>query len=544
MLGGCIGTSINASTRTSPTLESIPGELAEDNLSRNTAPRLTGRFLTRLEAIGLAGYSHLAVGTVVLFVALIRWRLLRDTPYPTGLDGGNWLAYGHALLGEHIRSASLVAPPIVPLLAVLGEKSFGTFDGIKVLAIASSAAPPIGLYALLYSWGFRLRAAALAGFLAASAGTGEAMAWGGYPQLIGLGLLPVVILALDRFLTSRRAISAIPVATLMAAALAASTLVGPITVVVALLYLPFRYVVLRTSGVSKDLRQIVIGTLLAATLAIPVAPIYLGLLPGVLANEHAKHSAAGSMWAVISGAQAPINDLPIFWLVGLVAAVTVPLTLSRERHPLALSTMAVLVPTLALLVITGDNRFAYFFPLAIVLGIATWWEAFSNAAPVARNLMAAALSCFLAVDVLVGTSYFAIQRNYYIVLTPELVQSFDVLGARSQSTELIAISPVQRDWELGWWVEGVVRRRTLYAGNPVWLNYPDERERNKEANQIFSLTNDFQDSLAIARRYGVSYLLVDKAWAGYAIWSQSIRQTDVIYDNAAVVIIATDGSEA
>ena len=89
-----------------------------------------------------------------------------------------------------------------------------------------------------------------------------------------------------------------------------------------------------------------------------------------------------------------------------------------------------------------------------------------------------------------------------------------------------------------------MRRRTLYAGNPVWLNYPDERERNKEANQIFSLTNDFQDSLAIARQYGVSYLLVDKAWAGYAIWSQSIRQTDVIYDNAAVVIIATDGSEA
>ena len=192
--------------------------------------------------------------------------------------------------------------------------------------------------------------------------------------------------------------------------------------------------------------------------------------------------------------------------------------------------------------VTAENRFAYLLPLAIILGIAAWWEVVADLTRAGNRVMSAAITCFLAIDIVVGTTYFAMQRNYYSVLTPGLVQGFQVLRTESRPTQLVAVSPMQHDWELGWWVEGVVRRPTIYAGSPVWLNYADERERNRLANEIFSPPYVFQNSLAAARGHGVSYLLVDKAWSGYAIWSETIDRTSIVYENSAVMVVATVAS--
>src|SRR5207249_2447342 len=174
---------------------------------------------------GTGIWTHLAFVGIIGVVSLIRWRLLRDTPYPTGLDGGNWLAYGHAIFGEHIRSSSLVYPPVVPVLAVASERLFGSFEGLRTLAFIAAAAPAAGFYVLLYVWGLKWRAAPLAGFLAASAATGDPMAWGGYPQLIGLGMLPLFVVALERFLTSHRLVHAFAPALVLLGVLATSDIV-------------------------------------------------------------------------------------------------------------------------------------------------------------------------------------------------------------------------------------------------------------------------------------------------------------------------------
>src|SRR5207245_4103363 len=126
---------------------------------------------------------------------------------------------------------------------------------------------PLSAYALLYAWGLGWRAAALSGFVAASAGTGEAMAWGGYPQLIGLGLLMLFVLALDRFLTSQTIWGAFAPAGLLLAVLATTDLIGAIAVVVGVAYLVSRYTFFRINHDGNSARNVLLGLGLGIGLA-------------------------------------------------------------------------------------------------------------------------------------------------------------------------------------------------------------------------------------------------------------------------------------
>ena len=276
--------------------------------------------------------SHLGMVGVIVAVSVIRWRLIQAI-YPTGMDAGNWLAVGHAIFGEHIRSAGIRYPPVIPVLAVMGEWLFGPYAGLQVLAFVSAAAPAIGAYVLFYAWGLRWRAIARAGLLAASAGTGEAMAWGGYPQLIGLGILPLFVLTVDRLVTSRSFRAAIAPAFLAVAALATSDLVGPITVLVGLIYMVVRYAALLRKHQGNTIRNVLGGTILSIVLALPLLTIYLGLIAGVAENERLKLAAGPSVSNALSFINAVANDFPNFWLLGLFVAALVPLGIATSAFP-------------------------------------------------------------------------------------------------------------------------------------------------------------------------------------------------------------------
>jgi hypothetical protein len=458
------------------------------------------------------------------------------------LDGGNWLAFGHAIFGERLRSSTLLYPPVVPIAAAVSERLLGTFWGLKVLEFVAGAAPPLGVYILLYKWGLGWRAIVLATLLAASAATGEAMAWGGYPQLIGLGILPLLVLALDRFITSKSPYSAIAPAILVVAALATNEFIGPLTLLIALIYLMLRYAFLTPKDKRNSGRNVFLGIGLSIVLALPLAPIYIGLLAGILNNERTKAALGSTVVAARAGIGAVLSDLPIFWLVALALALLAPLILLVSRERLSILSATVLIPCLGILFATGENRLAYVLPLGMVFGLAAWWRLVEHLPDWTRQAFGAVMLTCAVVDVLFGTRYFATQSAYYRVITPNVVQGFAVLESRSTQDELIAVSPVAHGWVLGWWVEGAVHRRTIYAGDPIWLNYADERARNALANSIFASGNTVLDSARLAHRDGASFIFVDKDWSGYAEWiatDQSLDPRMVIYENRSVVIIDT-----
>jgi len=484
---------------------------------------------------------HLSFVGLLGLVALIRWRLLRNNPYPTGLDGGNWLAFGHAIFGEHLRSPTLHYPPVIPVAAVISERLLGTYHGVEALAFFAAAAPATGAYVLMYSWGFRWRAALLATLLGVSASTGEAMAWGGYPQLIGLGVLPLFVVALDRFLGSRSLLAAIAPAALLLLALATNEFIGPLTALIGLVYLIARLALL-TKVRRQPIRNVLLGFGLTFVIALPLAPLYLGLVAGIVFNERQKAGALPAIQSAAIGFSAATQDLPTFWLVGIVLAFLAPVALIAKLHRFALLSVAMLLPTVALLVTTGEIRLAYVIPMGIVFGLAAWWELAQKLPSWSQRSINAALVTCLVIDVVVGTQVFTVQRDYYTVLTPGVVQGLNEIENRTTATELIAVSPAAHGWPLGWWVEGAAHRRTIYAGDPVWLNYRDEQARNALANSIFGADKTPKDSALQAHSVGAAYLFVDKNWDGYPGWiggGQNLEPGSLVYENSSIMIIDT-----
>jgi hypothetical protein len=267
------------------------------------------------------------------------------------------------------------------------------------------------------------------------------------------------------------------------------------------------------------------------------------LANGAASNEQIKLATHPSAISAVASFNAVAQDLPLFWLVGLGAAVLTPLVLvARRDHRLALFSVCILLPSIALLVGAGERRVANLLPLGIVAALAAWWDVQEPLPTWSRRSLNAALIACLVIDVLIGTQYYATQRGYYAVLNPGLVQGLAELSRVSGPQQLIAVSPAPNDWELGWWVEGVAHRRTIYAGSPVWLNYPDEKARNAVANRIFSSENDFESSRLEARDAGAKYLFVDKAWSAYQIWASHGLRDDpgsIVYENESVLIIAS-----
>jgi hypothetical protein len=245
----------------------------------------------------------------------------------------------------------------------------------------------------------------------------------------------------------------------------------------------------------------------------------------------------------LAAVQAVFNDFPTFWVVSLAATALSPLTLiARRDYRLVVLSVSIILISLSLMVAGGVGRPAYLLPLAVVVGLAAWASAFERLPDWIQSSFNAAIITCLVIDVLIGTLFYADQRSYYTVLNPGIVQGLDRLSSVGSPRQVVAVSPAPNDWALGWWVEGATHRQTIYAGNPIFLNYSDEKARTAIANSIFSPDNDFETSRRLARDAGASYLFVDKEWSDYSAWASrglGMDSSAIIFQNDSVLIVAT-----
>ena len=482
--------------------------------------------------LGFASYA--------LLVAVQRFSVLVGPGAPPGIDGGNWLAFGHALVGERIRAGSISYPPLVPLATSGLVGVVGPTAGVSLVAVLASLVPAGAAYAVLRGNRLGWKGAVAAAFLLPATSTGEAVAWGGYPQLIGLGLTLVFLWRLDAYLRSaaRRDLWAVGVFLFADAATSHLTTFAALLAagLVVLLHAAFRWRAMRplAGRMARDLA-------LACLPCLVLAPVYLHLAAGLAAPP-----AATARTGMVASVEALYRDFPALWRAGLVFALVAPLLLWRHRRsPLWILTTALLVTAVAPLLVLREPRFVYLLPPAVVLAVGcilldvtgpgrrtTPWVA-----PVVGVLLAAVV----AAQTISGLRFFAVQRRYYGIQSVSTFRAVSWVSRRTPRGSTIAVTPVNGA-PLGWWVEGLGRRRTLSGSLPKWLNYPDERSRAALSNRIFGRLPSTA-ALSFARSHGVDYLFIAKDWEGYvdhdvAAFVRNHRSL-VAFETRSVVLVRT-----
>lgn len=353
--------------------------------------------------------------------------------------------------------------------------------------------------------------ASLAGLLLLFSGSvGEAAGWGGFPQLLGLGLLPLLVWSVDKWFVDGGRRAAIGAGLAIAVVAATSDLVVVAAVLAAVVTIALRLTVAKPAakrGSSwADLVWIVLPSLV-------VAPFYVPLL-SALARRGGSHTIGTRLTPTgfLDGVEFLFRDTPVVGWVGVVVLLVAPaLLFDMRRTRLYVATVAIATSSVVLSLALSEVRFLYVLPVAVALGICLWGEAvIEHHDHVVVMLGRVGLVALIAGTALQGWRSFDAfegQRDYYAVMDASTVQALDWIR-RETPPDAVILAPPVNNAPISWWIEGYARRATL-GGSPLrWLGYPDEVRRARLANRLLGNFFNPETDLALARAAGVDYVLI------------------------------------
>jgi hypothetical protein len=489
----------------------------------------------------------LALTALVFFY---RYWLLMRLHSPATVDSGNWLAFGKQLFGKSARSDSLHYPPVVPTLVYLSTSVVGVTKGVAGLVSLAACAPAIGIYISLRRSGLAWEAIVPAGLILCSSPVGEAAAWGGLPQLIGLGIVPVFLSDLDDVMLRCRPRRVAEATLLLAVLLLTSHFVSILAVAGAGILMAFRLTQFRRKGfVAAVKRWRVVLILLSPFLL--VVPTYFDLLRrtgnSTQLTPNKDKLRFGSLPEMLHFLT---RDLKIPWYgIFVLAALTPIVCWKRRTATIMVIPMATLLAALGLGLGTGEGRFAYVFPMAAVLFVGAWLNELAHSPHVQhrviRILFNGALAGMCLLQLVTGARFFRGQRDYYAILRPGIYEAMRWIDDVAPRDRPVGVDRVA-EAPLGWWFEGLTGREALYASPLRWLSFPDEIRRATVANKIYS--DEFPNDVAMqeARTAGVTYLLVVIHTPGYSQERMdkylSAHPEAAVHRNSDAIVLRVPGS--
>lgn len=492
-----------------------------------------------------------------LIAATVRFVILRQGGAPPTIDAGNWLAFGDTMLGDGVRSSTMVYPPLVPLLTKASVALFGLTGGVATLAAALSLAPAAGVYIALRYSGLAGVSLVPALLVLGASSVGEATAWGGFPQLIGLGLTPVTLVLFDRFLTTWSIRHALASGVAVMSVLATSHFVGAALVVAA--------ATLLVLGLRRPVDPVPNGWQRAGRLGLVLlpsawlAPLYWSLTRAYGGDSATVASPNQLTWSnLFERVEFLYRDTPWLWRFLLPLAIAAPFLLWRyHRTALWRAVSALLATTVLLIAVTREDRFLYFLTTVTALGLALWMVrgleslrgGSSDAAPSGRRTRAIAvfgvgiLVAAIGFQAVRSTEFFRSQREYYGILTPGLVSGIEYLRESSAPDAVVAV-PSLNNAPLGWWVEAIAKRTTVYGSPLGWLSFDDEIRRAAFANDLFAPPFPTEEKVELAKSAGIELILVPATWFFFddaAIDALAGAAPDAVLrlnDDAVVIVVA------
>ena len=452
----------------------------------------------RVALVGLA-----AIGAIAILRALV----LFAPGAPSGIDGGNWLAFGT------FGRPGMVYPPLVPAVFAALVAVIGAPLATAVAGAAATAAPAVAILAVL-TWARHPAAGTLAAVaVVASRPIGEIAAWGGYPETTATAVALVALVALAAYLRDGSRVALGSFAVSVAAAVATSHLVavptaGAITLMLGGAAVAYRWRALRPIAVAAAFTILPFAVL---------APTYTALF-ATLGGGGSGIQPADVERVLGPGWPAYLAVL-ILLPPGLALAGGRPSvvgTLSSRDRVLGAAVSAAAITWVLAYVVSGEPRLLGEMGVLALFGIAGFVPLTGAVVDGARGRFALAAGAFVVVIALTATglSAFPDQVAYYHVLTGDRFAAIEWLAANAPPKSRSILVADLGGVSVGWWTEGMVGREVLFAADLRWLRFASERDRATLANALLYRT-DFPGagSVSTIRRAGAQYVFLPSAGA-------------------------------
>jgi hypothetical protein len=420
----------------------------------------------------MARLAPLAIGlAAIIGVAVVRGLVLWG-PAPSGIDGGNWLAFGT------FSRPGLAYPPLVPVLFATLSELVGPIAATAVAGGVAGAVPALAVLGVA-AWAGRAELGAIAALLVVtSVSVGEAVAWGGYPQPLATGFAVVALVALGSWLGSGGRLALAVFGAAFAGVIATSHLVVVPTALAGAI------MAVHAVWKARSRRRVLAASLAAAPAAVLLAPTYLSLL-GTLdvgpAGEVDLARILGPAWLGY-----------VALLVAVPAAVVVPAlrpgTPTGVSGPRAGSIRGAAAAACGawgvLVLVTREPRLVHDVATIVPFAIVALAPALRlpTAGRTASSVIVAAVIAGAAMAG-AGLAAFPGQAAHYRVLTPADVAVLDWLDRQAIGSNRLLVAD-RRGVPLGWWAEGWTGEQALFASDLRWLRFAAERDRARLANVL------------------------------------------------------------
>jgi hypothetical protein len=461
----------------------------------------TSRPLGRVDWPAAAG-----LGLALALGALLEQRVIGGNPIP-GNDWAKYLLYGDEIaahgqllitnpfwmLGVPFREDPGVPALYGAFLSLSGEPASTLAHGIWVFAIASILA----VFAFTRAFWGDLAGVIAAGLWAVLPISQDILAWHGAPNLAAICVLMVILIYLAVLISDGlRGGEAVGLGLLLVALAAAhrlTALVGAMAIVVALAWA----LAAAEAGVR---RRLVRGCAVACVAA-------LALSPGVVYDLVERARTFGGTQDYRAYLSAKVNlgpvvgDLSVIFTVLAVAALVFAVRLAgRDRAVTVLLSLLAVVIGLAYSwlfeIPTAYFRMAYYLPMALVplVALALVRLLTPRRAAIVAAVAAVAISGF-------AWAQASNVRDFYAFTNTASLRGLDAVSADLRPDEVVV---TDRCWSFQ--ATWLLRTRTLPALEPEDIQPKAELHRARQARAVLDGT---PEGMALARRLGVRYLIVD-----------------------------------
>ena len=460
---------------------------------------------------------------LMLLVAWYKWALFSGNAAPPGSDGGQWLAFGHGILGgDSVRAGIQSYPPILPFAVQLVSLVMGPLIALKLVGIFTSVFIAVPVYLLLSRTLTPWLAATIAITATMTPFNNEILSFGGYPQLLGTSffLFSTLFLLLGFNTGQRRWFIAASVA---AAATIGSNVFSTLVLVITsgLITLLFFYKLWRN---DKDtlyhrFRTPFLWWLLPSViLSLPFSYIYFSYLL----------MAASS---TITPSQVTITDMTgwansawalefVLWagIVGIIGSLFFLLgrALFKNQGLLADASVTLLLATFFGFLLVREIRFLGFVEISLILmtgfipaildSVLTYLKARQF---LGRLILIFVLGLVLTVGT-VGHRRLLIAYDWYQVVNTPVLTAFDWLHDNVDSGSIVVTTGTDRGHNYGWWIEGYAHLPSYTAGNPILFFDIQERAQVELARRILILDTTPREMRFWAEQYNIRFLFLDK----------------------------------